>query len=597
MNKKVLFSTLLALTCVLVLSLSTVSMAAPLCNPQASAPQSVNPADYNVLIIADERILIMMAALNLAGYDYETNGKLQGLRAQLREDLKSTPPELVTKLRDYYSAHKSPGREEIAQVSPYIGLALALSGPPNFNTPGVVDKLPPDVREVVDFVPLLREFYYKSPVQGLLPKYKETLTKLKLDYQTTAGKVLFETLNYLHTQPLLVLPPTPLFSPDDDIPGEENHQKDKDKNQPKTKGDKNDKTKGQQTLQTRLRRLVIIVNPLAASGAVFSRNDIANGAEAVLHRIGDDYFIVASEESVTEHIRQGFLRFVLDPIVGKQSVEIANLKESLEPLIATLPKASQRIRRNVYELVGESLARAVGTRLTVRASNGNFTADDATYSMSQYYQQGAVLVYHFYDTMLVLERAGVDIRDLFTSLLTNIDFAKEAKRMEAVPAAKARLEERRTTVSPIIKSFIEIDELIQQRQYPQAQSKLADILKDQPKNARALFAMAQVINNQLSQPELDDKADDDEKIAAQEERLAKSVQFYRSAIGASGTDEQWIVSQSHLFIARILDFVQRRDLALKEYEQVIQLGDIPKGAYKEALEGKNHPYTPKSGGK
>src|SRR5207247_9116519 len=110
---------------------------------------------------------------------------------------------------------------------------------------------------------------------------------------------------------------------------------------------------------------------LAPPGSVFERNDILNGTdESVTRRLGDDYCIVASEQSLTDYIRHGFLRFVLDPIVGKSSVDIANLREKIVALLASLPQAKEKARRNVYEVVGESLARAAGVRITQKSSGG-----------------------------------------------------------------------------------------------------------------------------------------------------------------------------------------------------------------------------------
>jgi hypothetical protein len=53
-----------------------------------------------------------------------------------------------------------------------------------------------------------------------------------------------------------------------------------------------------------------------------------------------------------------------------------------------------------------------------------------------------------------------------------------------------------------------------------------------------------------------------------------------------------MVSQCHVLIARIYDFIEERDAAIKEYEKAVQLGDIPQGAYKEAVEGKTKPFVP-----
>jgi hypothetical protein len=86
--------------------------------PPTATPQSPQPpariklgdkpdatlSDVNVEITVDRRVIVMMAALNVAGYDYESgNRSLSALRRQVREDLKQTNPVLVEKLEGLLS--------------------------------------------------------------------------------------------------------------------------------------------------------------------------------------------------------------------------------------------------------------------------------------------------------------------------------------------------------------------------------------------------------------------------------------------------------------------------------------------------------------
>ncbi|MBI4851490.1 MAG: hypothetical protein HY819_06830 [Acidobacteria bacterium] len=601
MLKKNNLPLVLSLSLLLTPNFTTLSVAQnnPSTNNQIANVEAINPRDYNVLIISDERLLVTMSALTLAGYKYEGTGKLAELQANLREDLKGTSPDLIKKLQNFYSSHKLEGREEAAQISPYIGLALSLSAPPALNNPSVKANLPLDVQDVLDFGSLLREFYSRSQVRNFLPKYKALLDGLRNDYENIASSVLYETLIYLRTKPVLELPPTPVFSRELDtyvMPPPVEVKKDKKDKKATTE----EKPKEKIEYVPRIRRLQIFPNPFAPAGTVLSRNDVLNGADSESRRLGDDYFIVMSEQSTREHIRHAFLRFVLDPIVGKNSVEIAELKERIDPLIAVLPNAKERAKRNVFEVVGESIARAVGIRLTARLAGGNVGSDEAISQLSQYYEQGFVLVFHFYDALAGLERSGVDVGDFFPAMLTSIDFAHEAKRLDETKASRARfqeqLKERKAAVKATItavKPIIDIDTLIKQRKFDEAKSQLEVILREQPKNARALFGMAQIINNQPSRVELDDINSDDDKIAAQEERLSSAVKLYREAISSASAEEKWLVSQCHVLIGRIYDFIEERDAAIREYDKAVQLGDIPQGAYKEAQEGKTKPFAPK----
>jgi hypothetical protein len=64
----------------------------------------------DTLIAIDRRVIVMMAALNIAGFDYEPgNRALSVTRQQLRNDLKGLRPELVQKIRNYFQSHRNWG--------------------------------------------------------------------------------------------------------------------------------------------------------------------------------------------------------------------------------------------------------------------------------------------------------------------------------------------------------------------------------------------------------------------------------------------------------------------------------------------------------
>jgi tetratricopeptide (TPR) repeat protein len=106
--------------------------------------------------------------------------------------------------------------------------------------------------------------------------------------------------------------------------------------------------------------------------------------------------------------------------------------------------------------------------------------------------------------------------------------------------------------------------------------------------------MAQVVTQTPSAAELDSKADENDKIQMQHDRLERAIKLYRRAIGnASKDSERWLIQWSHVFLGRIFDFQEFRADAIAEYEKAIELGAFPNGAYKEALEGKQRPYGQK----
>ncbi len=97
-----------------------------------------------------------------------------------------------------------------------------------------------------------------------------------------------------------------------------------------------------------------------------------------------------------------------------------------------------------------------------------------------------------------------------------------------------------------------------------------------------------------SAAELDPKADDNDKIQAQHDRLEQAIKLYRKATEhASVASEGWLIQWSHVLMGRILDFQEFRTDAVAEYEKAIALGNLANGAYKEAVEGKQRPFGQK----
>jgi tetratricopeptide (TPR) repeat protein len=107
--------------------------------------------------------------------------------------------------------------------------------------------------------------------------------------------------------------------------------------------------------------------------------------------------------------------------------------------------------------------------------------------------------------------------------------------------------------------------------------------------------MAQVVTQVSAPVELDSKADENDKIQAQHDRLERAIKLYRKAIeNASKENERWLVQWSYVFLGRIYDFQEFRADAILQYDKAIAMGpDIPNGAYKEALEGKERPFGQK----
>lgn len=561
--------------------------------PLAQRP-NLSLEDVNTFIGADKRIIVMMAALNVAGYDYETGGRqLPALRQQMREDLKNTPPEVVRRLRDFFLAHRK--GNDAAAVAPYLSLALSLQEPPAFAIDVPQDRLPDDVKEIIGFAPIVEEFYQKTGFSRLLPKYIEAYLKSAETYPPVAGVALGNVLSYLHTEPVLELPPLVNIRRTAAAakPEKKGEKKSDKKSSDKQAADKPQIPQVAQALESpnRIRQFVIIPDLFNASNA------------ANLRVVRDTYFLLLGPSGTpsVEAMRRAFLAFTLDPLIERQIKEVAAIRSDLRKLMESRGDRLDReyAERSAYFLITDSLAQATNARMDVQglAARNASPEDEAIYQLSLGYERGAVLVYHFYDQMKAFEPVGVNIRDYIASMLGNIDFEREANRLKEFEQRLARYKQFRTeaTFAPnptltianadekLVARIVEADNLIKNRKFDDAKAVLDAALKEKPDNARVLFGLAEVTSKQAS------TLDDSDRV---EEALYAAIDLYkRAAQAASPESEKWLAQRSYVAAGKILDFIAETNPSLAErltaeaavaYDLAIKLGKVEGGAFEEA---------------
>src|ERR1700674_309623 len=147
--------------------------AAPGPNVQTRESAPLNLAEYGVSFQPDARLIVVMAALDAAGFDPTPAGREpSAFRALLRKDQASLDASLRERLTTYYHRHKLPAPATSAdQAARYVSLAYALGPPPSLAAPEHFDELPAGVLEVLDFGPMVREFFKQSGIEGRLPSY------------------------------------------------------------------------------------------------------------------------------------------------------------------------------------------------------------------------------------------------------------------------------------------------------------------------------------------------------------------------------------------------------------------------------------------
>ena len=564
----------------------------------------IAPPEANVRIAPDVRTFVVMAALNMAGFDYETGGQpLSPARAEIRKDLAGLDAKLREKLVAFFRTHKRADGDETGDAARYAALSVLMTEPPGFTIYQSAERAVPvdlqpllapdgDLRE--GFVSLVREFYLKSGIRELIPKYMAVGEAYATAYRTPVGSVIYEVLDYFHTKPETVINMRPLVVTTGEIQGK--------------------KQKETIITRSRTRQVFVIPDPLAPLDTSTVRGDILNQKEDLLARkIGDDYIVIIgpSRSSNADSVRQAVIRFVIDPMVERHLKASLEYKDQITKLVASVPTAAKQYTNSVYLVVRESLAQAAEARMrriNSIATRGSYSEDDATFDLAQGYLRGAVLSFHFYESLGGLEKVGIGMEDFFDNMVSTAKFDREALRTKEFEAVVERVSTRRSraprtgsgessaeaVMGAMAARILKSDDLIREKRFKEAGAILDEVLAVEPQNARALYGMAQVVTQTPSPVELDPKADENDKIQMQHDRLERAIKLFRKAIeNASQDSQRWLIQWSHLFLGRIYDFQEFREDAIAEYTKAIALGDIANGAYKEALEGKQRPYGQK----
>jgi hypothetical protein len=595
-----LFITIIALSATVGAAQTTPSRP-PATVAQTDQNASFELSQYGVSLQPDARLIIVMAALEAAGFDPTPPGKeLSAFRALVRKDQESLDPALRERLRTYFQRNRLPAPATAAdQASRYVSLAYVLGPPPTLEAPERSDDLPGGALDVLDFAPLLREFYRKSGIDERLVSYMRAYQTEGDRMRKPAGDMVWALLSYLHTRPTMIaLERVRVTSPD-----------------------RKKKAKTVYTTREHERRFFIVPDLLAAPGAINFRV------------IADDYYAIVPEatDPTASEMRRGYLQYVLDPLVLKFNKEIAARRDLIKQLIATRTKEGLEVSPDVFLVVSQSLLAAAdaGFEESIRLSAvtnlqrwrlekakddaGRVAigkeaqaaraaiADEAIARLAEDYEKGAVLAFHFADQLREVQASGFDVANFFGDMIAAIDPGREGKRLAETkaardralaaraahprysswlidPSSEAREAAEGTRNSALVKSFAEVERLLQTRSYEAAEVRLKALLQEYPGDARLLFTLGQTASLWAR-----DTTDDD----LQNQRLARALANYRLAIAAAVPEtDKVLLSRAHEAMGRVFAYLEQNEEAMKEFEAAIRIGDVAGGAYKDALEGK-----------
>lgn len=575
---------------------------------QQREPTGFELSEYGVSLQTEPRLIIMMAALEAAGFDPTAAGREpSAFRSQVRKDLAELDPDLRNRLRTFYERNKLPAPATAAdQAARYVSLAFALGPPPSLDAPSRSEELPTSLLEVLDFAPLVQEFYRRSHIDEKLVAYTLAYQAEGDRLRKPTAEMVRAVLTYLHTRPILVsLERVQVKSPTTA----------KKKNGPKT-----------YTTRERERHFVIVPDLLGAPGAVNFRV------------IGDEYYAVLPEgtDPASSELRRGYLQYVIDPLLLRFNRDVAARRDQIKQVLAEREKAGASVSPDAFIAVSRSLVAAADaryeeirrldalsrdsrTRLAsardeasrqaiVKNAQAVTTAinDETVARLADDYERGAVLAFFFADQLKGIESTGFDVANFFVDMISSFDPVRESRRLSenvearqrALAARQARLSAKSVDVeisgyseadaakaAVLVTKLGEIEQTLRLKDYKVAETRLKDLLKDFPREPRIFFALAQTASFAAT-----DATDED----VQAERLNRALGNYRLALEASSPEtDRALISRAHEAMGRIHAFLENGEEALREFDEAIKMGEVAGGAYKEAMEGKKKLTPPK----
>ncbi|MCA1589244.1 MAG: hypothetical protein LC734_02410, partial [Acidobacteria bacterium] len=403
---------------------------------------------YGVRIEPDKRVMAVLAALETARTGdgeqvlkttLSNNG--QHFREQLKSDLTALPDDLRQRISTFVIAHKRRNAQlkDEQIVAQFTSMAYALGPAPDLADPIVTGDLPGGVLDVLDFAPLVREFYRRSSFSANLPEYVKTYQKTADGTLRTSTRAMIgDLLGYLNTRPQLTFA-------------------ERVQTQTQKSGSKKTEIRNTQ-IRERERRFAVVPEMLAPKNYVHFVN------------IRDDYFVVLPPDTdvSSSDVRRAYLQFVVDPIVLNNAKDIASISGGIKGLIEERRKEQTDLSPDVFLAVSRSLVAAIDAKQT-EAARLRYATDQARAKLakqggtdptkqiyndlekfkqqlvdarilrlSEDYEKGALLAFYFADQLKGIEESETDIAASMREMVLSFDAAKEAGRYASFVDARNR---------------------------------------------------------------------------------------------------------------------------------------------------------------
>jgi hypothetical protein len=495
---------------------------------QEKAPSLVDPAGPTISLVTKETVFVMAAALNACGYN-EGLEESAAIRVRVRDEINNAlvKSEDARAKRDkvclFIAQHRMTGTQ--LDISQYISLALYLSPLPALETTVELTEMPPDSTQVVEIVPLLRDFAAAVDLHGIWLTVHHTYDEETDKLHDPLSKMIVTTNLYLK------MPATTYEG----------------------------------------RRFVVVIEPLLSPKLVNARI------------YGTDYVVVVSPVNGTipmKDVRHTYLHYVIEPMLLSRT----NAIDRMQPILKEVREAPLdfRYRSDTVALVVECLIKAIEARTMdtgipdYKIPAGVQRSDLPRYEHERQLTldkmeavrvaavhhdmaQGYVLTQYFFDELIQFERDPASLRDTIGEMVYGMDVDQQAHR-----ARQTEFDQKS-------------DGDVLQRSKPRNLTGL-DL-------AEAKLAQGDVAGaSALARKSLADKSDSLDAIAQEARadfilaRIAlmtshpdEAIERFQKTISLS--KEPRLVAWSHIYLGRMLDVECKRDEAVSEYQAALAARD------------------------
>jgi hypothetical protein len=358
------------------------------------APSLVDPAGPTISLISAEPVFIMAAALNACGYD-DGLEESAPIRKRVRDEmnLALAKSEDARKKRDhlclYIAQHRMTG--DARDIAQYISLSLYLTPPPEMEIAVELSEMPPDSTQVVEVVPLLRDFVTAVDLHGIWLVVHPIYDKEADLLHDPLSKMIVSTNLYLK------------------MPAETYNG----------------------------RRFVVVIEPMLSPRTINARI------------YGTDYVVVVSPVNGTvrmSDVRHTYLHYMIEPLLYLRT----NALSRTQPILKQIHEAPMeyRYRSDTVALTVECLIKAIEARIMDtgipvykipanidRSELPRYERERLAYqqkvesvritAMRHDMTQGFVLTQYFYEQMVKFEKDPASLKDTIGEMVYSMDIDQQ----------------------------------------------------------------------------------------------------------------------------------------------------------------------------